>query len=175
MTSIARDSAFSRWIIALLSIVVLAAVPVVMYLVPSEGHADGPTPLATLNAVLNGGAALLLAVGFYFIKRRNMLAHRRCMLGAFALSSLFLISYLLHHAQVGSVPYKGEGAMRILYFAILIPHVLLAAVVVPLALLTIYRGWTTRYDRHKKVARITLPVWLYVSLSGVAVYLMLYL
>jgi putative membrane protein len=174
MSSIARDSAASRWIIALLSIIVLVTVPIVMYLLPAQGHTGGPAPLATLNALLNAGAALLLSIGFYFIRKRNMLAHRRCMLGAFALSSLFLVSYLLHHAQVGSVAYKGQGLMRTLYFAILVPHILLAALVVPLALLTIYRGWTTRYDRHRKVARITLPVWLYVSLSGVAVYLMLY-
>jgi len=96
------------------------------------------------------------------------------MLSAFALSSVFLVTYLVHHAQVGSVKYQGEGVLRALYFALLVPHILLAAVVVPLALLTIYRGWTNRITLHRRIARVTLPVWLFVSVSGVIVYFMLY-
>ena len=96
------------------------------------------------------------------------------MVTAFVLSSLFLVTYLLHHAQVGSVPFQHEGWIRGVYFAVLVPHVMLAVVIVPLALFTIYRGWTERIAEHRKIARWTLPLWLYVSVSGVAVYLMLY-
>jgi putative membrane protein len=96
------------------------------------------------------------------------------MLGAFAASSLFLVGYLAHHAQVGSVPYSGRGWVRSVFFAVLVPHIVFAAAIVPLALLTLYRGWSRRDDLHRKVARITLPLWMYVSVSGVAVYLMLY-
>lgn len=96
------------------------------------------------------------------------------MVAAFAMSSLFLVTYLLHHAQVGSVKFQGQGWVRTLYFGLLIPHVLLAAVIVPLALFTLYRGWTGRIARHRAIARYTLPLWLYVSVSGVLVYWMLY-
>lgn len=87
---------------------------------------------------------------------------------------MFLVTYLIHHAQVGSVPFQGKGAIRVVYFSLLIPHIVLSAAVVPMALLTIYRGWTNRVALHRKIARITLPIWLFVSGSGVAVYFMLY-
>ena len=96
------------------------------------------------------------------------------MITAFVLSALFLVGYVVHHAQVGSVPFRGTGASRTVYFSILIPHVVLAASVVPLASITLYRGLRARYDRHRAIARITLPIWLFVSVSGVVVYLMLY-
>jgi uncharacterized membrane protein YozB (DUF420 family) len=130
--------------------------------------------LPTLNALLNGAAGVCLAVGYYFIRRRNVTAHRRAMLTAFGLSALFLVSYLVHHARVGSVPYQGTGVLRVVYFAILIPHVLLAAAVVPLAIVTIRRGLRGQVERHRPIARITLPIWLFVSVTGVLVYLMLY-
>lgn len=135
-----------------------------------------PMPLAlpTLNAILNSLSALLLVLGFVFIKQKKIAAHRACMLGALGVSTVFLACYLVHHWQVGSVPFKGTGALRALYFAILIPHVLLAIAVVPLALTTISRGLKGQVDRHKRLARVTLPIWLFVSVSGVAVYLMLY-
>lgn len=135
-----------------------------------------PMPLAlpTLNAILNSLSALLLVLGFVFIKQKKIAQHKACMLGALGVSTAFLISYVIHHWQVGSVPFKGAGALRALYFAILIPHVLLAIAVVPLALTTISRGLKGQVDRHKRLARVTLPIWLFVSVSGVAVYLMLY-
>jgi uncharacterized membrane protein YozB (DUF420 family) len=135
-----------------------------------------PMPLAlpTLNALLNSLSALLLVLGFVFIKQKKIALHRACMLGALGVSTVFLACYLVHHWQVGSVPFKGKGALRALYFAILIPHVLLAIAVVPLALTTISRGLKGQLDRHKRLARVTLPIWLFVSVSGVAVYLMLY-
>lgn len=130
--------------------------------------------LPTLNAILNSLAGALLIAGFVFIKQKKIAQHRACMLAALAVSAAFLTSYLIHHAQVGSVPYKGPAALRPLYFAILIPHVLLAVTVVPLALTTIYRGLKGRLVQHKSLARVTLPIWLFVSVSGVVVYLMLY-
>ena len=130
--------------------------------------------LPTLNAALNASAATLLVTGYLMIRRRRVAAHRACMIGAFALSVLFLVGYLIHHARVGSVPFAGHGALRTVYFAVLVPHVALAAPVVPLALITLWRGYRGQLDRHRRLARWTLPVWLWVSVSGVVVYLMLY-
>jgi uncharacterized membrane protein YozB (DUF420 family) len=130
--------------------------------------------LPAVNAALNSLSAVLLGLGFVFIKRKDIARHRACMLAAFGVSTVFLACYLVHHAQVGSVPFKGTGPLRVLYFAILIPHVLLAAAVVPMALTTIYRGLKGNVVKHKPLARVTLPVWLFVSVSGVVVYLMLY-
>ncbi len=168
------ESQLARMTIFGLSAFVVVAVAVAIYWLPKGAATNVPTTLATVNALLNAGATLCLLTGFAFIKARNIPAHRASMLSAFAFSSIFLITYLMHHAQVGSVPFRGEGLVRTVYFAILIPHILLAVVVVPLALFTIYRGWTNRIVLHRKVAKITLPIWLYVSVSGVVVYLMLY-
>lgn len=130
--------------------------------------------LPAVNAILNSIAALLLALGFVFIKQKKVAQHRACMLAAFAVSAVFLVCYVVHHAQVGSVPFRGPAALRPVYFAILIPHVLLAMAVVPLALVTISRGLKGKVEKHRRLARVTLPVWLFVSVSGVVVYLMLY-
>lgn len=130
--------------------------------------------LPALNAALNSASALLLAGGYLFIRRRNVPAHRACMLAAFGVSVLFLISYLTYHYQVGSVPFGGRGWVRPVYFAILLTHTVLAAAIVPLALITLYRALKERFDRHRRIARWTLPLWLYVSVTGVVVYLMLY-
>jgi len=130
--------------------------------------------LPTLNAALNGTCALLLAVGYLFIRRRKVAAHRACMISAFVTSTLFLISYLTYHYHVGSRPFGGQGAIRALYFTILISHTILATAIVPLALITLYRGLKGRFDRHVAIARWTLPLWLYVSVTGVIVYWMLY-
>jgi putative membrane protein len=168
------DTRFAKRVIYGLSLFVVLAVAAVIYGVPSRADHLGPSVLATVNAALNGTAGIFLLLGFGFIRARNLAAHRACMLTAFGLSSVFLITYLLHHSQVGSVPFLGTGVLRVVYFALLIPHIILAAVIVPLALFTIYRGWTARVDLHRKIARWTLPLWLYVSFSGVAVYFMLY-
>lgn len=130
--------------------------------------------LPLLNALLNGTSALLLILGFVFIKRKNMAAHKACMGAAFLTSILFLISYLTYHYHTGSRPFRGEGWIRPIYFTILISHTLLAATIVPLAILTLYRAWAARFDKHVKIARWTLPLWLYVSVTGVLVYLLLY-
>ncbi len=130
--------------------------------------------LPHLNAALNAIAGVLLVIGFVFIKAKKIDAHRRCMLAAFTMSALFLISYVTYHAQVGSRPFPGTGLLRTIYFAILIPHVVLAAAVLPLAIVTLRRGLAMDVARHRKIAKITLPIWLFVSVTGVVVYLMLY-
>jgi uncharacterized membrane protein YozB (DUF420 family) len=130
--------------------------------------------LPAVNAVLNSIAGLLLVLGFVFIKQKKIAQHRACMLGALGVSTVFLICYLVHHARVGSVPFRGTGGVRLVYFAILVPHVILAAAVVPMALTTVYRGLKGNVAKHRPLARVTLPVWLFVSVSGVVVYLMLY-
>jgi uncharacterized membrane protein YozB (DUF420 family) len=164
-----------RWTIAGLSIAVVLAVSITMALGPVPTSAPvQPSLLARVNVVLNASAGVLLLTGFLFVRSGNVAAHRACMLTAFGLSCAFLVSYVLHHAQVGSVPFRGTGVLRPIYFGILIPHILLAAGIVPLALLTLYRGWTTKIEAHRRIARYTLPLWLFVSSSGVVVYAMLY-
>lgn len=127
-----------------------------------------------LNAALNGASALLLAIGYVFIRQRRIAAHKVCMGLAFGASTLFLISYLSYHYYVGSIRFAGRGAVRALYFAILISHSILAAVIVPLALVTLYRALRGRFEGHARIARWTLPLWFYVSVTGVIVYWMLY-
>jgi putative membrane protein len=130
--------------------------------------------LPTVNALLNATATVLLVVGYLLIRRGRREAHRRVMLAAFACSSLFLVSYLVYHAQVGSVKFTGTGTARTVYFAILLSHTVLAALVPVLAPLTLGLGLKGRLERHRKLARWTLPIWLYVSVTGVVVYWMLY-
>jgi uncharacterized membrane protein YozB (DUF420 family) len=130
--------------------------------------------LPHLNAALNATAAVLLTIGWTLIRRKRIAAHRRFMIAAFTTSALFLISYVVYHAQVGSRPFPGTGALRTIYFAILIPHVVLAAAVLPLAIVTLRRGLARDDARHRRIARWTLPIWLFVSVTGVLVYLMLY-
>jgi uncharacterized membrane protein YozB (DUF420 family) len=130
--------------------------------------------LPAVNATLNATAAVLLVIGYVLIRTRHISAHRRTMVAAFSVSVLFLISYLIYHAQVGSVRFQKTGPIRTVYFAILITHTVLAAIVPFVAAITLYRGWKGSYPRHRQIARWTLPLWLYVSVTGVTVYLMLY-
>ena len=172
----ASETPTARRVIAGLSALVFVAVATVLYAiprraVPAVGEADS---LATLNAGLNAGAAVCLILGYTFIKQKRILLHRAAMSTAFVLSSVFLVTYLVHHARVGSVPFGGHGWMRALYFGVLVPHVVLAAVIVPLALVTLRRGWIGDVLHHRPIARRTLPLWLYVSVSGVFLYFMLY-
>jgi uncharacterized membrane protein YozB (DUF420 family) len=128
----------------------------------------------TLNAALNGASAICLLTGWWLIRRRQWRAHRAAMLCAVALSTAFLVSYLAYHAQVGSVRFQGEGGVRTLYLAILLTHTVLAAVVPFAVAVALVRALRGHYDRHRAVARWTMPVWLYVSVTGVVIYLMLY-
>ena len=130
--------------------------------------------LPALNATLNGIAAILLVTGYLFIKRGRQRQHQWCMLGALTTSALFLVSYVTYHLHAGSRPFPGQGPIRVVYFAILITHVILAAVIVPLALLTAVRGLRSQFEKHVRIARWTFPVWVYVSVTGVVIYLMLY-
>jgi uncharacterized membrane protein YozB (DUF420 family) len=130
--------------------------------------------LPALNATLNATSAILLTIGWFHIKARRIQAHRRFMIAAFVSSSCFLLSYVIYHAQVGSKHFPGTGIARTIYFSILIPHVTLAAVVLPMAIVTLRRGLRRDDARHRRLARITLPIWLFVSVTGVIVYVMLY-
>ena len=132
------------------------------------------TVLPTVNTTLNSITAVLLVVGYSFIKRDRVEAHKACMIAATACSALFLISYVIYHYHVGSVRYPGTGALRVFYLSLLATHVVLAAVNVPLVLMTLIHAARDRRDKHRRWARVTLPVWLYVSVTGVVVYLMLY-
>jgi uncharacterized membrane protein YozB (DUF420 family) len=130
--------------------------------------------LPTINAALNATAAILLIWGYSLIRRKKVQTHRKVMISAFVTSCLFLICYLIYHAQVGSVHFPHEGFIKIVYFTILITHTTLAAAVPVLAVITLRRALRGKFDRHRAIARWTLPIWLYVSVTGVVVYLMLY-
>ena len=130
--------------------------------------------LPHLNATLNATSGILLSAGYFAIRAGRIGRHRACMLGAVTVSVIFLISYVIYHLQVGSVPFTREGPIRIVYFAILITHAVLAAVTVPLAAITVTRALRERFQQHVAIARWTLPIWIYVSISGVVVYWMLY-
>ena len=132
------------------------------------------TDLPAVNASLNAISTVLLLTGYVFIRRGERRKHKACMIAALVTSTLFLTSYVIYHAQVGSVPFKGTGWIRTVYFAVLIPHVILAAAIVPPVLITVSRALSAKYDKHRRIARWTLPLWLYVSVTGVIVYLMLY-
>ena len=127
-----------------------------------------------INATLNAITATLLSIGYLLIRKRRIAAHRACMIAAFCVSALFLASYLYYHYRTGSRHFPGQGWLRPVYFAILTSHTILAAAVVPLALVTLRRGLTSQFPKHKRIARWTLPIWLYVSVTGVVVYLLLY-
>lgn len=132
------------------------------------------TALPTLNALLNGTSAVLLLAGYLCIRRGRVAAHRALMIAAFVVSALFLCSYVTYHAYAGSRPFPGQGWVRPVYFTVLISHVLLAFALLPLALTTLYRAWREQFERHRRIARWTFPIWIYISVTGVLVYWMLY-
>ncbi len=134
----------------------------------------GIAALPALNASLNGSAAVLLAAGVFFIRRKNIAAHKACMGAAVAVSAAFLVSYLYYHAHAGVTRFTGTGIARAVYFAVLLSHTVLAVVIVPLILMTLYRALRGRFDLHRLWARRALPLWMYVSVTGVVIYVMLY-
>jgi putative membrane protein len=136
--------------------------------------ADYISYLPHLNACLNGTSALLLFSGYTFIRSRNVIAHRACQIAALGISLLFLASYLTYHYHHGATRFQGTGLARPIYFTVLTSHTILAMVIVPLVILTFYRAFRGEFSKHRRIARITLPLWLYVSITGVIVYLMLY-
>jgi uncharacterized membrane protein YozB (DUF420 family) len=134
----------------------------------------GVHDLPAVNATLNAISGVLLIIAYAFIRKRQIDRHRKTMIAAFVASSLFLVCYIVYHAQVGSVRFTRQGIVRPIYFTILITHVTLAAVVLPMAVVTLSRGLKARYAQHRRIARWTLPIWLYVSVTGVLVYVLLY-
>jgi uncharacterized membrane protein YozB (DUF420 family) len=132
------------------------------------------TTFPAINATLNGASAVLIVTGRGLIKRGKIAAHRACMIAAVVASGLFLVCYLYYHAHAGVIHFQGQGLIRPVYFSILITHTILAAVIVPLVIITLARAWRGRFDRHRAIARWTFPVWLYVSITGVVIYFLLY-
>jgi putative membrane protein len=170
-----RRDQFWLSIIAILSLAVVGAVAFLI-LGPRPAGVRGSVDvsgLPLLNATLNGLTAVLLVCAYVLIRRGEIAKHRAVMLTAFGTSSMFLVSYVIYH-YFQRAPQHYAGPFRALYFLILISHICLAAIIVPLALVTLYRGWTMQVPRHRRIARITLPLWLYVSVTGVVIYLMLY-
>ena len=160
-------------VIILLSVLVPVAVALLI-LFPDFFSVDFGIARGTLPAfhgILNGLTAILLILGLVFIMRKNIAAHRLVMMSAFGLSAVFLVSYVISKLNAEPIPYGGEGASRYIYFFILISHILLSIPVLPLAMLAIYRGWTQEYAKHRNIVRYTFPVWLYVAVTGVLVYL----
>ena len=130
--------------------------------------------LPHVNALLNSASAILLVTGYAFIRRHQVKANRACQLSAVVTSALFLVSYLTYHYYHGTTRFAGQGIVRPVYFTILISHTILAVVIVPMVLITLYRATRADFERHRRIARWTLPIWIYVSVTGVLVYLMLY-
>lgn len=160
-------------IITVLSVAIPLVVAVLMYL-PEGVFGNGSVDVSRLpmfHAVLNGSTAFFLLLGIIFIKTGNRSFHKASMLGAFGLSSVFLVSYVIYHSIAPQSTFGGEGIIRPIYFFILISHIILATTIVPLALLSTYRGVTGQYEKHKKISKWTFPIWLYVAITGVAVYL----
>lgn len=145
-----------------------------LYLMPKGwDHGDEIHIFPRINAIINGTTFIVLIAAFVAIRNKNIILHKRLMFLAIILSALFLISYVIYHSIAESTPYGGEGLGKAIYLFILLTHILLSMVIVPLVLITFVRALTKKYDKHKKIARITLPIWLYVTLTGVIVYLMI--
>ena len=162
----------ATYIIATLSIVVPIVVAILM-LLPDTGAAESVRSLPLFHATLNALTAVALITGFFFIKNGKMINHRFCMISAFVLSSVFLVSYIIYHYNTGHTSFGGEGIIRPIYFTLLISHIILATAILPMALLSMYRGLTNQIIKHRSIAKWTFPIWLYVAISGVLVYLLM--
>jgi len=162
-------------VIGLLSLVVVALVAFLLLGDRPAGTSGGAVAaLPVVNATLNGAAAVLLVLGWRFVRRGRIAPHRACMLSAAVVSTAFLVSYVTYHALAGSRPFQGQGWIRPVYFALLVSHIVLAAATTPFVLTTLWRALSGDFVRHRRIARVTLPMWLYVSVTGVLVYWMLY-
>ena len=170
---IKKNDKLARIIIAVLSIIVFAAVVILSRVTVNVNLGFDAHLFATFNAVVNTMVSVLLLGGLWMIKQKNFGLHKRIMLAAIVLSALFLISYICHHLFAGDTKFGGVGVIRTVYFIILITHIFLAAVILPFILYTAYRALTGEFSKHKKIARITWPIWFYVSVTGVIVYLMI--
>lgn len=171
--SLTKNDKTARWLIITVSIVVFAAVVLLSRVQLDVDLGFDIHLFARVNAVINSIVSVLLVLALIAVKGRRYLAHRNLMFAAIILSSLFLVSYILHHLLAGDTKFGGEGSIRYVYFFILITHIILAAVILPFILYTAYRGLTGEWQKHRRLAKITWPVWLYVSVTGVVVYLMI--
>ncbi len=158
--------------IATISVIVPVLVAILIY-TPAFHLSVDVSFLPGLNAILNSCVTILLLMGFYFIRNKNRRAHKFSMLSAFSLSALFLISYIVYHSSTEETKFGDTGAIKYVYYTILLTHILLAAVIMPFILVTLSRALTERFDKHRKIARITFPLWLYVSITGVIIYFMI--
>ncbi|MEO6914625.1 MAG: DUF420 domain-containing protein [Chitinophagaceae bacterium] len=161
------------WVIGIFSIVVFLAVVALGKFTVRVNLGFDPHFFAKMNAVINTFVSILLLAGLFAVKQRNFVLHKKLMISALILSVIFLVSYICHHLFTGDTKYGGTGGIRYVYFIILITHIFLAATVLPIILLTAYRALVAEWPAHRKLARITWPVWFYVSLTGVVVYLMI--
>ena len=171
--SVEKNDRAARWLIFTLSIVVFGAVAILSRIKVDVELGFDKHLFAKANAIINSTVSLLLIAGLIAVKMRKYLLHKRIMLTAIILSCLFLVSYICHHLFTGETKFGGTGGIRTFYFIILGTHILLAAIILPFVLFTAYRGLTGEYDKHRKLSKITWPVWLYVSVTGVLVYLMI--
>lgn len=168
-----KNDKTARWLIITVSFVVFAAVVVLSRVKLDVDLGFDVHIFAKINAIINSAVSLLLISAFVAVRRKQYVAHRNLMYGAILLSVLFLVSYIAHHLLAGDTRFGGEGSIRYVYFFILITHILLAAIILPFILFTAYRALTGEFGKHKKLARYTFPLWLYVSITGVVVYLMI--
>ena len=159
-------------LIAVISVMVPVLVALLIYTPAFNLHID-VSFLPALNACLNSIVTVLLLAGLYFIRNKNRKAHKLSMLSAFSFSALFLISYIVYHSSTEETTFGGDGPVKYIYYVILFTHILLAAIIMPFILVTLSRALTERFDRHRKIARITWPLWLYVSITGVIIYFMI--
>jgi len=171
--SLQKNDGTARWLIFTVSLVVFAAVVLLSRVKLDVQLGFDEHLFAKLNAVINSIVSILLVAGLITVKRRKYAQHRRIMIAAILLSCLFLVSYICHHLFTGDTKFGGQGGIRYFYFFILITHIILAAVILPFILYTAYRGLTAEWAAHRRLSKITWPVWLYVSVSGVLVYLMI--
>lgn len=171
--SLPKNDKLAYQLIGVLSFVVFAAVVLLSRVTLTVNLGFNPHVFAFLNAVINSAVSVLLILAFVFVKQKNYVAHKNVMLIAIALSAGFLVSYIAHHLFAGETKFGGEGGIRTFYYIILASHIVLAAVILPFILLTAYRSLTGEYGKHKKIARYTFPLWLYVSVTGVLVYLLI--
>ena len=170
---IAKNDTTVKWLIGIVSVVVFGVVAALPQIHLGIQLPFNPHIFASFNAIINSTVSLLLVLAVVLVKQKNYEAHKKVMLAAIVLSSLFLVSYIAHHLFAGETKFGGEGAIRIFYLVLLTTHIILAAIILPVVLFTAYRSLTGEYAKHKKIARYTFPLWLYVSVTGVIVYLMI--
>jgi putative membrane protein len=172
MQATGKNEKLAQRAIIAVSIAIPVVVAVLLFIPKPQTQVD-VSFLPLVHACINSAVAVLLVAGYVFIRRKNIPAHRACMTTALGLSLLFLLSYVTYHTLAPSTKFGGVGAIRYVYFFVLLTHIVLAAAIVPLALFTVYRAWSNDFARHKKIARYTFPLWLYVAITGVVVYLMI--